>query len=96
MNENLGLNIQLVLAKNFIGKGGKIPAAWGYRIVKEALRGSGVRRDDVARARKEIAIRSEKLGEEYWWVWGNKQEPEAEWKRLSDEFWRQIDARKGD
>ena len=96
MNESLNLNIQLVLAKNFIGAGGKIPAAQGYRIVKEALRGSGVRKSDVAKARRKLGIRPEKLDGEYWWIWENEQEPEAEWERLSEEFWRQINARKGD
>lgn len=95
MNEDIRLSIQLVLAKNFIGAGGKIPSAPGYRAVREALRGSGIRRNDVAEARKELGIQSEKFNGEYWWVWGNEQAPEDEWSRLSEELWRKMNERKG-
>lgn len=96
MSENCRLNIELILAKNFIGQDRKIPAAEGYRIVKESLRGCGIRKRDIAEARKELRIRSEKVNGEYWWIWENEQTPESAWEYLSKRFWRQVDEGKRD
>ena len=96
MNENLRLTIKIVLAKNFIGTDGKILAARGRQAVKGILRGQGICKNDIAEARKELHIRSEKIDEEYWWVWENEQDPKTVWERLNRVFWRQADERKRD
>lgn len=95
MEERFGLNIKLILAKVFIGSGGKIPAAYGQREIRKTLKGSGIRKIDISRARKELHVESEKIDNDYWWIWENEQEPEVVWKNLSNEFWRQVDERKG-
>ncbi|MFR4441496.1 MAG: hypothetical protein ACLT46_17685 [Hungatella sp.] len=95
MEEGFRLNIKLILARIFIGSGGRIPAAYGQREIRKTLKGSGIRKIDISRARKELHVESEKIDSDYWWIWENEQEPEVVWKNLSNEFWRQVNERKG-
>lgn len=95
MEEGFRLNIKLILARIFIGSGGRIPAAYGQQEIRKILKGSGIRKNDISRARKELRVKSEKIDSDYWWIWENEQEPEVVWKNLSNEFWRQVNERKG-
>lgn len=95
MGWGLKQDIELVLAKIFTDRGVRIPSAAGHRVIKEVLRGKGVRRNDIAQARKELRIQSDKIDGKYWWVWENEQDPGRMWKKLSGEFWRSLDERKG-
>ena len=95
MGWGLKQDIELVLAKIFTDRGVRIPSAEGHRGVKEALRGKGVRRNDIAQARKELRIQSDKIDGEYWWIWENEQDPGSMGDRMRGGVGRSLDERKG-